>query len=199
MENEFTAVMQAKSDEELILVTTVNQSNFRKEALEAANIEFDKRNINPETVKEVQEIAIAKETDLKKIDDSTVKSGTRFVNYLIDFIAYVISAFITSLILSLLLGNSEITGLLALTLSFFAYYIVLENKYQKTAGKYLTKTKVVMKDGSKPELNDIVRRTFCRLIPFDNISFLFMRNGFHDNLSDTMVVKDEYEAGGERK
>jgi uncharacterized RDD family membrane protein YckC len=199
MENEFTTVMQSKSDEELILITTVNQSNFRKEALEAANIEFEKRNIDPNTVKEVQDIAIAKETELKKIDDNTVNSGIRFVNYLIDFIAYVLAIFLTSLILGFVLGDSQLTGLLALILPFFGYYIFLENKYQKTAGKYFTKTKVVMKDGSKPELNDIVRRTFCRLIPLDHISFLFTRNGFHDNLSDTMVVKDEYQPTDDEK
>jgi len=72
----------------------------------------------------------------------------------------------------------------------FIYYIFMESKYQKTLGKMLMKTKVVMADGTTPEVSDIITRTFCRLIPFDRISFLFTKNGFHDRLSSTMVVKD---------
>lgn len=42
----------------------------------------------------------------------------------------------------------------------------------KTIGKYITKTIVVMEDGSKPKASDIVLRSLCRLIPFDAFSFL---------------------------
>jgi uncharacterized RDD family membrane protein YckC len=82
-------------------------------------------------------------------------------------------------------------GYLMLAVGFFGYYVIMETKYQKTIGKYITKTKVVNKNGTKPEVGDIVRRTFCRLIPFDRISFLFTANGFHDRLSDTTIIKDE--------
>jgi hypothetical protein len=43
--------------------------------------------------------------------------------------------------------------------------------------------------GRKTSINDIMRRTFCRLIPFDRLSFLFMENGIHDGLSNTRVIK----------
>ena len=43
------------------------------------------------------------------------------------------------------------------------------------------------------ENGDIITRTFCRLIPFDRISFLFVKNGIHDYLSKTKVVKDTAE------
>ena len=49
-----------------------------------------------------------------------------------------------------------------LALFFVIYYI--EHKYQKTLGKIITKTKVVNLEGEKPELGDIISRTFCRLI-----------------------------------
>ncbi len=69
----------------------------------------------------------------------------------------------------------------------------MEIKFQKTLGKFVTKTKVVKLNGEKPTNEDIITRTFCRLIPFDRISFLFVKNGIHDFLSKTKVVKDKVE------
>jgi uncharacterized RDD family membrane protein YckC len=88
-------------------------------------------------------------------------------------------------------GNQMLLGYVILLLSYIGYYTLMETKYQKTIGKFITKTTVVTKDGAKPEVGDIVRRTFCRLIPFDRVSFLFTQNGFHDKLSDTTIIKDE--------
>jgi uncharacterized RDD family membrane protein YckC len=49
-----------------------------------------------------------------------------------------------------------------------------------------------MKDGSKPSESTIIKRTFCRLIPFDNISYLGSRSrGWHDSASNTYVVRKE--------
>jgi uncharacterized RDD family membrane protein YckC len=66
----------------------------------------------------------------------------------------------------------------------------MEHKFQKTVGKFITRTKVVNLNGEKPTLNDIMVRTFCRLIPFDRLSFFFAKNGFHDGISNTRVIKD---------
>ena len=87
-------------------------------------------------------------------------------------------------------GIQMLLGYVILFLSFFGYYSLMELKYQKTVGKFITHTSVVTQNGAKPELGDIVRRTFCRLIPFDRVSFLFTNNGFHDKLSDTTIIKD---------
>ena len=65
----------------------------------------------------------------------------------------------------------------------------MEVIFQKTLSKFITKTKVVRLDGSKPTKSNILIRTFCRLIPFEIFSFLFPKKGcFHDRLSNTMVV-----------
>jgi len=90
----------------------------------------------------------------------------------------------------MLLLPNRTTGYIILIISFFTYYIFLEYILQKTIAKYITKTKVTKIDGKKPELLDIVGRTVFRIIPFDRISFIFTRNGFHDYLSKTIVVKD---------
>ncbi|WP_349663302.1 RDD family protein [Cellulophaga lytica] len=54
----------------------------------------------------------------------------------------------------------------------------MEIKFQKTIGKFVTKTKVVKMNGEKPTDGDIMTRTFCRLIPFDRLSFLFVKTEF---------------------
>jgi uncharacterized RDD family membrane protein YckC len=68
----------------------------------------------------------------------------------------------------------------------------MEYTFQKSIGKFITKTSVVTKKGLQPTLVDIIARTFYRLIPFDAISYLFTPNGFHDHLSATTVVSDKY-------
>ncbi len=81
-------------------------------------------------------------------------------------------------------------GYVIMFATFIGYYALMEIKFQKTVGKFLTKTRVIKMNGEKPENSDIISRTFCRLIPFDRISFLFVKNGIHDFLSKTKVVKD---------
>lgn len=56
-------------------------------------------------------------------------------------------------------------------LTFIGYYSIMEIKFQKTIGKFITKTKVVNINGDKPGNADIISRTFFKLISFDRISF----------------------------
>ena len=66
---------------------------------------------------------------------------------------------------------------------------LMEYKYERTLGKFITKTIVLTKDGKKTKFSDILARTFCRLIPFDWLSYFFTSNGLHDRLSNTTVIK----------
>jgi len=71
------------------------------------------------------------------------------------------------------------------------YYTSFESITGKTLGKYFTKTKVVDSEGKKPVWSTILLRSLCRLIPLDQISFLFdFQSGWHDTLSKTIVVED---------
>lgn len=195
MENEFAQTMSERTDEELIKIVTAERDKYNPTAIEAAESEVAKRNIDTSKFEEVKEKATTEKVAKEKVDSSVVGSGKRFLNFIIDFFACIIIAFILSLIIGFFVNSSDglFLQLFAYLLFFgtyFAYYAIMEIKFQKTVGKYVTKTKVVKMDGTKPEKSEIIMRTFCRFIPFDRVTFLFMKNGIHDFLSKTTVIKD---------
>lgn len=116
----------------------------------------------------------------------------RLFNYIIDLICLFASGFAFGFILSLYdLGHiienvsENILGLIVIT----AYYLFFELMWQKTPAKWITKTKVVMLDGSKPPFGNILGRTLSRVIPFEAFSFLSKYPvGWHDKLSKTIVI-----------
>src|SRR5690554_731973 len=195
MENEFAKVMSERTDEELIKIVTAERDKYNPTAIEAAELEADKRNIDTSKFEEIKEKTTTERVAKEKVDANVVGSGIRFVNFLIDFIIWLILAMIVIFIIGLVVQPTDesfisLLGYILIFGTFIAYYAIMEIKFQKTVGKFVTKTKVVKMDGTKPKTSDIITRTFCRLIPFDRISFLFVRNGIHDFLSKTKVVKD---------
>lgn len=112
----------------------------------------------------------------------------RCANFLIDRIA----AFIIAM---LFIGvGSAIHSTLIVIIGFITllggYYVFFEAVFQRTLGKLITKTKVVDMEGKKPTFWRVVGRTFCRLIPFEPLSYLFggFPIGWHDSISKTLVV-----------
>lgn len=70
------------------------------------------------------------------------------------------------------------------------YYLISEAVFGRTLGKLITGTKVIDSNGNKPSFQKILIRTFARLIPFEQFSFLANdARGWHDSLSGTWVVK----------
>jgi hypothetical protein len=154
----------------------------------SAENEITFRNID---VSQFQEVIAVVNIEKRRsvLEANTVGSMVRFVHFIVDIIAFssvrvgTLFQFVFSIE-----GNEYILLFLVLMVfSFVLYFSVMEFKFQKL-GKFITKTKVNLK-GRKPSINDIMRRTFCRLIPFDRLSFLFMENGIHDGLSNTRVIK----------
>jgi uncharacterized RDD family membrane protein YckC len=71
----------------------------------------------------------------------------------------------------------------------FVYYGVTEVFLSRSPAKFLTKTIVVMEDGSKPSPITILIRTTLRIFPFEALTFLRGRAlGLHDENSNTFVV-----------
>jgi uncharacterized RDD family membrane protein YckC/type II secretory pathway pseudopilin PulG len=126
--------------------------------------------------------------------------GRRFGNFFIDMVGLYIWSFVLGLIIGFVLalaGLGNIAALVGGILGIFfypLYYLFFEGIWQKTPGKWLTKTKVVMEDGSKPDFLHILGRSFARWIPFEALSFLFSGHpvGWHDRLSRTLVVPAHY-------
>ena len=65
----------------------------------------------------------------------------------------------------------------------------MESISQRTIGKLVTQTKVVLENGEKPAPETIILRSLCRFIPFNAISFLGnIPRGWHVTISKTFVV-----------
>lgn len=129
----------------------------------------------------------------------------RFVNAIIDyFISYLVIIFLFSAIIiayTFLSGtdydaNADaiaemprlldriITGIFYASLMFLVEFAT----GGRSLGKFITGTMVVKEDGSLPSSQDLLKRNFSRIVPFDTLSFLGTR-GWHDSWSDTKVVK----------
>lgn len=196
MKNEFNQIMSQHTDEKLIKIVTVEREKYQPIAVEAAESEIERRSIDIKLFEEIIEKEIAKKEKKEKVDTDTANSLTRLTNFLIDNTICMVLIFMIEFIIRILVhpNNQNVTlviiNVLLILGVFIAYYIILEIKFQKTVGKFITKTKVVKLNGKKPTNKDIITRTFCRFIPFDRFSFLLVKNGIHDSLSNTRVVND---------
>ncbi|MFB0911167.1 MAG: putative RDD family membrane protein YckC [Flavobacterium sp.] len=194
MKNDFTEVMSKKTDEELIQVITRDRQKYQELAIESAEHEITFRNIDVSQFQDVIVEAYTKKEEEGIVGANTVGSIVRFVHFIVDIIAFLVVYAIIGTLFQFAFsieGNEYILLFwFLMLLSFVLYFSVMEFKFQKTLGKFITKTKVVTLKGEKPSINAIMRRTFCRLIPFDRLSFLFMKDGIHDGLSKTRVVKE---------
>jgi uncharacterized RDD family membrane protein YckC len=124
---------------------------------------------------------------------SVASEGARFINFLLDGLAFRLLQFALGWILaqSSLRAHGGVLPILLSLLVMMSYYIMLEAICGKTLAKFITRTKVVSADGTKPTFAQIVGRTFSRLIPFEAFSFLeSCPVGWHDKLSHTRVVPD---------
>ncbi|MGJ8685182.1 MAG: RDD family protein [Nonlabens sp.] len=133
---------------------------------------------------------------IEKIVDHRASNKLRFINYLFD-------SFIIVLLLILIELALESFGSLSIErnwnnykkfwigLLMFAYYVIQEAIWDKTLGKIITGTIVVSEKNEKPDLSEILMRTACRFIPLEALSYLFMKDGFHDIFSKTKVIEEK--------
>lgn len=137
------------------------------------------------------------------VDEEIMATGwQRFGNYIVDMIFIYLIIFLLTAILSIItvffdsygfvewidtMGDLE--GYLIYFSIMLSYYIFFETFSSRSLAKYITGTIVVLEDGSKPDLATIVKRSLCRLIPLEHLSFLSSNaRGWHDSISDTYVV-----------
>ncbi|MRX37799.1 RDD family protein [Flavobacterium sp. LC2016-23] len=127
----------------------------------------------------------------------------RFFNCIIDFVFILITIFIITLFV-IITGNIfrwdiyrrwEETlahlGFVGTYLSFaIIYYFIFESLSGRTLGKIMTGSIIINEFGVKPGVAVIFKRTLCRFIPFEALSFLGESGRmWHDSLSNTYVVE----------
>lgn len=195
MDNDFTDVMKHRTDEQLIRIVTEERTKYRPEAIEAAEWEIEKRQIDKTVIEEHMEKAKVVAELEEQTEKLQVSKTIRFLHSVIDPICAYLCAILIIFIFRFLIDFTESIafGLLYIILAFsgfVGYYLVMEIKFQKTVAKFLTRTKVVATDGSRPSEKKIILRTMVRFFPLDGLSYLFLREGFHDSFSGTRVVKD---------
>lgn len=195
MDTDFTELMSKNTTEELIKITTVDRDGYQPLAIKTAEEELKKRNVSETKVEEETIKLLTKKFEEYSLESFKVNSVTRFLHCLVDMVAIFILFNLLAFMLRNLITTDEFNFVIIFynsiwLISFISYYLFMETKFQKTLGKFLSKTKVVNKDGTKTNFGDIMRRTLCRLIPFDCISYLITKNGLHDHLTETIVIKD---------
>lgn len=138
-------------------------------------------------------------------DDILATHGQRLLHYFVDLIIQYIIALLIGLFLGLLssilewhaplnyvssMGKLEefLLGYVIMLL----YYSTTEYFFSRSIAKFITNTVVVNEDGEKPDLGTILKRSLCRMIPFNHFSFLGgIARGWHDSIPDTYVVKEK--------
>ncbi|MCJ7503967.1 MAG: RDD family protein [Acidobacteriia bacterium] len=126
--------------------------------------------------------------------------GTRFINWVVDYLLVVFGGFF--LILSVSAHPikhrfhvdiwEDAPGTVILLVWWFLYYFILEMALGRTLGKFITGTKVVTREGEKPSAGTIALRTLSRFVPFEALSGFWIsdtKGCWHDDWTDTVVVK----------
>lgn len=130
----------------------------------------------------------------KTVTSSLVASQhQRALNYLVDYyiqtiITILLFAHIYAFFPALAAGSM---GIVIGIVFWLAYYIFFETLFQKTPGKFVSRSRVVTATGVRPSFVVILLRTLCRMIPLESISFLsWYPVGWHDKLSGTVVIDE---------
>jgi uncharacterized RDD family membrane protein YckC len=136
-------------------------------------------------------------TSFRRVD--TISSGRRFLHYLVDsFIIWLINfgiqMMLTSVSEAAFLPGEVRFVIFSLQPSYFlvfiGYYMIFEFFFQKTPGKFLSRSRVINEYCEKPDGGTLFLRTIIRFIPFDGITCISDR-GWHDKWSNTWVVSDK--------
>ena len=144
----------------------------------------------------------------KVTPDLFASKEKRFLNYIVDLIIFylvlLLVTFLFGFIYVLVTSDIDTVDRIATDMEninpwldrlisaiiYAIFYMFYEGVLKgRTIGKYITKTKVVNEYGETPGLQSTILRSLCRLIPFEQFSFLGEQGrGWHDSMSDTYVV-----------
>jgi uncharacterized RDD family membrane protein YckC len=121
-----------------------------------------------------------------ELEIHSADKGLRFLTFFIDIAAFYLLIFFIGIVLALGFGAGVIDYMDAINpwldrlitaILLVCYYIFFEALWGRTIGKFIVGTKVVDREGNKPDFATTVQRSFCRIIPFDAFSFLGGEDG----------------------
>ncbi|MBI9060103.1 MAG: RDD family protein [Labilibaculum sp.] len=126
-------------------------------------------------------------------------NSKRFINWLVDSISISILWLILLPVIVVILKKAGLFDNLkngeTMDLEFtvlpiaFLYYLTFESIFKTTLGKLITRTKIIRQDNEEVNFVDILLRTLCRFIPFEQLSFLAEKPaGWHDKISETRII-----------
>src|SRR5205807_8281207 len=167
MDKELKARMSLQSDDELLQIVGPQRANYRQEAIDYASEELVARGIPLTQLP----------SEPSDEPDYLASTGRRFLNCLIDIVVMAVIL----VILEPVFGKPTLVV-------FLLYYFAFELTLQRTPAKFLTRTKVVTLDGSKPNAVAILKRTLTRLVPFEPLLWDGDKS-LHDRWSGTEVVR----------
>lgn len=137
---------------------------------------------------------------LNVVEYNKASLGVRLANNFLDLVILYIVNYFLSTISNLLYEVTSIEffyfysngnmlwQILIGNFNYCLYYFLMENYLDgRTVAKYITGTKVISTDGTKPSTRQIIYRSLSRIVPFDGLSFLG-ENGWHDKWSETRVI-----------
>ena len=113
----------------------------------------------------------------------------RFVNHVVDGVVMVPATLLAAFLTDSIVGSTGMALLFAPAAVFFFYYFIFEVALQRTPAKFITGTKVIMPDGTKPSISAFSKRTLCRFVPFEPLSGIHKGIWWHDRWSGTQVVR----------
>jgi len=117
---------------------------------------------------------------------SYTSTGHRFVHRLLDLLFLVPVYVFWQRILPRVWEESLYMAEVLMLILYLTYCFLSEAIFRQTLGKIVTGS-CVASTGNTLTTGRILRRTMARMIPFDNISFLFGAN-WHDKTNNTTVV-----------
>ncbi len=131
----------------------------------------------------------------------TISEGPRFGHFIIDCLSFRLFTYLIFYVLGVIDNLTKFSANLNLTIILVVDILLLllypflygfcEYIWQRTPGKYLTKTIVIDEYGNKPDLRTIILRSLIRIVPFEPFScFGKHSRGWHDRWSNTWVVTE---------
>jgi uncharacterized RDD family membrane protein YckC len=183
----------------LIIAYNDKDSSVRQNAVEGLKIIRSKEAVEFLVSHDIEKVALITEQPIQATLQAAPNSR-RFINLAVDTIIYeVISFFVMYPLAKLAFGESVgtnfwISWLFGLS-TLFLYYFIFEMAFQRTPGKFLTGTRVVLEDGSRPDAATIAKRALCRFVPFEVLSQYTgkdpnqMGTWWHDRWTNTRVIQ----------